>query len=124
MMGVNVLDDIALDRLASEPLHVRDTAGLTMLPSRRESGFDLDAGYRVGHALHEGEGRNALGSPVLAVGRLAEVIRSQSWAPALAGGEVITTGTLTALPRVHPGERWRVDVVGATLAPLELDLCA
>ena len=280
MTGVDVLDDTALDRLASGLLQARDDARLTTLPSRGEVGFDLDTGYRVGRVLHErlverghrpvgrkigftnpatwkefdldtpiwaylyastvhladrgcfrlslggmvapriepevvvklrravsggdlsvealvdclewaaigfeivdshfpgwrftaadavadfgvhaalvvgtpwrlepgdprrtaavlrdltvrlsrgpetvaeGEGRNALGSPVLAVGHLARVIRAQSWAPPLAGGEVITTGTLTALPRVHPGEHWRVDVVGAPLAPLELDMCA
>lgn len=269
-------DDSTLDQLASELLHVRDTAELTTLPSRRGVGFDLDTGYRVGRMLHErlverghrpvgrkigftnpatwqefkldtpiwayvyaktvhfadrgcfrlslggmaapriepevvlklrrpvsgddvsvealadclewaaigfedshfpdwrftaadavadfgvhaalvvgtpwrlerddprqtavvlqnltvrlsrgsetvaeGGGRNALGSPLLALGHLVRVIRSQGWAPPLAGGEVITTGTLTALPHVSRGERWRVDVTGAPLSPLELDL--
>ena len=63
----------------------------------------------------EGEGRNALGSPLLALGFLARVLAAQAWAP-LTPGEVITTGTLTAVPyfaAVNPtawksqGRPWR-----------------
>jgi len=50
------------------------------------------------------------------------VLAAQSWAPPLKPGEVITTGTLTALPCLRHGESYRVDVVGAPLAPLQLDL--
>ncbi|MFQ5848681.1 MAG: 2-keto-4-pentenoate hydratase [Candidatus Methylomirabilales bacterium] len=272
-------DDSALDQLAADLLQARDAARLTMLPSRREVGFDLDKGYQVGHVLHErlmergyrsvgrklaftnpatweefnvdtpiwahmyaqtvrfadrgsfrlslggmaapriepevvlnlrrpvpagnpsaeelagcldwvaigfeivdchypdwrftaadtvadfgvhaalvvappwrldrddprqvaaqlqklrvtlcrgteivavGEGRNALGSPLLALGHLARVIVGQSWAPPLTPGEIITTGTLTPLPPVSSGERWSVDVAGAPIAPLQLELC-
>lgn len=72
--------------------------------------------------VDEGQGRNALGGPVLAVGHLAEVLQTQGWAPPLEKGEVITTGTLTSLPYVSRGERWRVDVDGAPLAMLELEI--
>jgi 2-oxo-3-hexenedioate decarboxylase len=70
----------------------------------------------------EGEGRNALGSPLLALGFLTRVLAGQGWAPPLAPGEVITTGTLTALPYLRRGESYRVEVVGAPLAPLQLEL--
>jgi len=70
----------------------------------------------------EGEGRNALGSPILAMGHLARVISAQSWASPLGVGEIITTGTLTALPYVHQGECWKVEVAGAPLGSLILDL--
>jgi 2-oxo-3-hexenedioate decarboxylase len=70
----------------------------------------------------EGEGRNALGSPLLALGFLARVLAAQEWAPPLVPGEVITTGTLTALPILHRGETYRVEVAGAPLAPLQLEL--
>ncbi|MFQ5932727.1 MAG: 2-keto-4-pentenoate hydratase [Nitrospiraceae bacterium] len=70
-----------------------------------------------------GEGRNALGSPLLALGHLAQVIAGQSWAPPLTPGEIITTGTLTPLPPVSSGERWSVDLAGAPIAPLQLELC-
>jgi 2-oxo-3-hexenedioate decarboxylase len=70
----------------------------------------------------EGEGRNALGSPLLALAFLARVLATQPWAPPLAPGEVITTGTLTALPILRAGESYRVEVAGAPLAALQLDL--
>jgi 2-keto-4-pentenoate hydratase len=70
----------------------------------------------------EGEGRNALGSPLLALGSLARVLAGQSWAAQLTSGEVITTGTLTSVFPVSRGERWRVEVSGAPLEPLELEL--
>ena len=70
----------------------------------------------------EGEGRNALGSPLLALGHLARVLAAQPWAPALAGGEIITTGTLTPLPYISSGEHWSVQVTGVPIAPLELEL--
>jgi 2-oxo-3-hexenedioate decarboxylase len=77
---------------------------------------------RGGEVVALGEGRNALGSPLLALGHLARVVRKQSWAPPLSFGEVITTGTLTPLPHVSKGERWSVRVAGAPLAPLEVDM--
>ena len=70
----------------------------------------------------KGEGRNALGSPLLALGFLARVLAAQSRAPPLLPGEVITTGTLTALPYLRPGESYRVEVAGAPLAQLQLEL--
>ena len=70
----------------------------------------------------EGMGRNALGSPLLALGFLTRVLAAQSWAPPLMSGEVISTGTLTAFPCLGQGESYRVEVTGATLAPLSLEL--
>ena len=71
----------------------------------------------------EGVGRNALGSPLLALGHLARVLATQPWAPALARGEIITTGSLTPLPFVHTGESWSVEVAGGAFASqLVLDL--
>ncbi len=72
--------------------------------------------------IAEGEGRNALGSPLLALCHLASVLAAQPWAPPLATGEVITTGTLTAVPYIRPGESYRVEVQGAPLGTLELEL--
>ncbi len=70
----------------------------------------------------EGAGRNALGSPLLALGFLTRVLAAQSWAPRLLPGEVIATGTLTALPRLCRGKSYRVEPAGVPLAPLQLDL--
>jgi len=70
----------------------------------------------------EGEGKNALGSPILALGHLARVISTQPWASPLTVGEIISTGTLTPLPYIHKGESWKVKVDGAPFGPLMLDL--
>lgn len=70
----------------------------------------------------KGIGSNALGSPLLALDHLARVLATQSWAPSLVSGEIITTGTLTPLPYVQKGERWSVEITGAPLAPLTIDL--
>ncbi len=70
----------------------------------------------------EGEGRNALGSPLLALAHLADVVARQPWAPPLAAGEVITTGTLTPLPVLRRGEIYSVEIAGAPLPGLRLEL--
>ncbi len=70
----------------------------------------------------KGDGRNALGSPLLALGYLARVLATHSQAPPLRPGELITTGTLTAVPYLHPGEIYRVEVAGAPLAQVKLEI--
>jgi 2-keto-4-pentenoate hydratase len=77
---------------------------------------------RGSEIVARGEGRNALGSPLLALGHLARLLAVQHWAPPLMPGELITTGTLTSTPFVKTGEHWRVEVTGAPLAALELAL--
>ncbi len=71
----------------------------------------------------EGAGRNALGNPLLALAHLVRVLSVQPWAATLGPGEVITTGTLTTLPNLHSGETYSVQVEGAPLPPLRLELC-
>ena len=68
------------------------------------------------HFVAEGMGCNALGSPLRAVGFLARVLAAQSWAPPLMPGEVITTGTLTALPCLRQGESYCLEVTGPRAA--------
>src|SRR5437763_856793 len=44
--------EAARQRVIAALLHAHDTATLAPPPSE-EAGFDLDEGYRIGHALHE-----------------------------------------------------------------------
>jgi 2-oxo-3-hexenedioate decarboxylase len=74
-----------------------------------------------GVALSEGTGANALGSPLLALGFLADTIASHGSEPLMAG-ELVTTGTLTAAMNIEPGQTWRSSVDWPALAPLELEL--
>jgi 2-oxo-3-hexenedioate decarboxylase len=59
--------------------------------------------------IDTGVGANVLGSPALALAHLARVLATQPWAPPLAAGEVITTGTVTDAWPVAPGETWTSD---------------
>ena len=49
--------------------------------------------------------RTPLGSPLAALQYLVELLDRQKWAEPLGTGEVVTTGTLTPLPYIHPGEK-------------------
>ncbi len=70
-----------------------------------------------------GAGRNALGSPLLSVAFLARILAGQPWAAPLAGGDIITTGTLTSAFPIRPGERWSANPMGLPLSPLAIELC-
>jgi 2-oxo-3-hexenedioate decarboxylase len=50
-----------------------------------------------------------LGSPVRALMHLRDVLATQPWAPPLAAGEIVTTGTITDASPAIPGERWASD---------------
>ena len=67
-----------------------------------------------------GRGENALGSPLAALQYLVKLLERQKWAEPLGAGEVVTTGTLTPLPYIHPGEKWTVEPVGIDLGALKL----
>jgi 2-oxo-3-hexenedioate decarboxylase len=53
-----------------------------------------------------GVGANVLGSPAKALVHLRNVLAGQPWAPPLAAGELVTTGTITDAHPVAPGETW------------------
>jgi 2-oxo-3-hexenedioate decarboxylase len=67
-----------------------------------------------------GGGANVLDSPLLAFAHLAEVLAKQSRFPAVQAGEVVTTGTLTELLPVAPGETWSTTLDGITLPGLSI----
>jgi 2-keto-4-pentenoate hydratase len=62
--------------------------------------------------VDQGAGANVLGSPLLSLARLVELLRTQPEAPPLTAGEIITTGVLTDAHPVAPGETWRTEVTG------------
>lgn len=68
--------------------------------------------YKADRLIDQGAGANVLGSPLLALGHLVELLRTQADAPPLRAGDVITTGVLTDAHPVAPGESWRTEVTG------------
>ena len=60
-----------------------------------------------GHTvIEQGVGANVLGSPARALAYLRDVLATQPWAPPLAAGEIVTTGTITDAQPVRPGATW------------------
>jgi 2-oxo-3-hexenedioate decarboxylase len=70
--------------------------------------------------VDRGTGANVLGSPLLALGHLVEILGGHAWA-ALGAGEVVTTGVVTDAHPVAPGERWTTRIAGLPLEGLTLD---
>jgi 2-oxo-3-hexenedioate decarboxylase len=70
----------------------------------------------------EGVGSNVLGSPLLAFAHLGEVLSRQSRFAPVHAGEVITTGTLTDLFPVSPGENWSATISGIELPRLSISI--
>lgn len=64
---------------------------------------------RDGSIVERGGGANVLGSPALALHHLARLVGDQPEFDPLAGGEIITTGTLTNALPIAPGEQWTSD---------------
>lgn len=75
---------------------------------------------KEGTEVDRGIGENVLGSPLLALGYLVDLLARQPGC-GLAAGEVVTTGTLTDAHPVRPGERWSTAVRGFPLDGLEVE---
>jgi 2-oxo-3-hexenedioate decarboxylase len=113
------------DCTADNGLHGRLIVG-TPVPVERISGLaaalpflkvDLFKGQE---RKDQGIGSNVLGSPLLALAFLVEILSKQSQSPPLEAGEIISTGTLTDAHPVAPGERWRTDFHGFAVRGMEI----
>jgi 2-oxo-3-hexenedioate decarboxylase len=92
----------------------RRDALAAMLPSFELS---LSNGDTV---VDRGRGSYVLDSPALALLHLARVLSGQPRFPALAAGEIVTTGTVTDAWPVQPGQTWRSDYGALGIPGLEL----
>lgn len=68
-----------------------------------------------------GVGANVLGSPLIALAYLVEVLSKQPDALPLQAGEIVTTGTITTAHPVRVGETWRTSLDGIALPGLSVD---
>lgn len=97
-----------------------DAANRATLAARMPS---FDVTLRRGDALVDtGRGANVLGSPLHALAHLRDLLATQPWAPALAAGEIVTTGTLTDAHPLAPGETWHATFGALGLRGLALTL--
>jgi 2-oxo-3-hexenedioate decarboxylase len=82
--------------------------------SRTLSTFEIDL-KRDGTVVDHGRGTNVLGGPVSALRHLVDVLAGDQVNPALAAGEIITTGTLARAFPVAVGETWATELRGLGL---------
>ena len=75
---------------------------------------------RSGKLVDHGVGANVLGSPLLSLAHLIELLARQPGAPPLAAGEIVTTGVLTDAHPVAPGETWSTEITGLPLPGLRV----
>src|SRR5688500_451025 len=68
--------------------------------------------YKGERLVDRGVGANVLGSPLLALGFLVELLQKDPKAQPLRAGEIISTGVLTDAHPVAPGEVWRTELTG------------
>jgi 2-oxo-3-hexenedioate decarboxylase len=67
-----------------------------------------------------GGGAYVLGSPLRATAELLAVLAGQPRAEPIEAGEIVTTGTLTALGAIQAGETWSTEVSGIELDGLRV----
>jgi 2-oxo-3-hexenedioate decarboxylase len=111
------------DCTADNGLHGRLVVG-SAVPLQEVSGLPeklplLEAKLFKGDRLVDrGVGANVLGSPLLALAHLVDLLARQPEAPQLAAGEIVTTGVLTDAHPVAPGETWHTELTGLPLRGL------
>jgi 2-oxo-3-hexenedioate decarboxylase len=83
------------------------------------SRFEIDL-FRNGALVDHGAAANVLDGPLLALRHLAETLAQDELSPALAAGEIVTTGTLTRAFPVAAGEEWTTRLSGIPLEPARI----
>jgi 2-keto-4-pentenoate hydratase len=110
---------------ADNGLHGRLVVG-TPVPTARvpclvERLVDAEVILRQGDVeVDRGVGANVLGSPLLALAHLLDVLAGQPEAPPLAAGEIVTTGVLTDAHPVAVGQTWTTELHGLPLPGLRV----
>jgi 2-oxo-3-hexenedioate decarboxylase len=83
--------------------------------------FEIDL-KRNGAVMDQGHARNVLDGPLNALRYLVDLLAGDPHNPALAAGEIVTTGTLTRALPVAAGETWTTELRGIALPGLSVRL--
>ena len=109
------------DCTADNGLHGRLVVGTPIALQDAEKLPSLEARLYKGRELKDrGVGANVLGSPLVALGYLVDLLKRQPHAEPLRAGEVVSTGVLTDAHPVAPGETWRTEISGPPLNGLTI----
>jgi 2-keto-4-pentenoate hydratase len=108
------------DCIIDNALHARLVVGarfkLQALPGLVERLPEIEAVLKRNEVdIDRGVGANVLGSPLLALSHLVDVLAKQPDAPPLQPGEIVTTGVITDAHPVTAGETWRTEISGLPL---------
>jgi 2-keto-4-pentenoate hydratase len=118
----------AADTIAANALHGSLLVGNRHAIAPRKRAWQQElATFRVelhcnGALSGTGGGAFVLGSPLLALRHLVELLATDLHNPPLSAGEIISTGTLTLAMPVRAGETWRTRVHGIPLEEITLRL--
>lgn len=83
--------------------------------------FRLDL-FRNGKFVVSGGGSDVLGSPLMALRHLTDLLSDPAFGPPLAVGETISTGTLTPAMDASPGDEWCAEPSGIFLPSITIRL--
>ena len=81
---------------------------------RTLSAFDIDL-KRNGAQMDRGRALNVMEGPLSTLRYAMDLLANDTANPALAAGEIVTTGTLTKALPVAPGETWMTELSGVAL---------
>jgi 2-keto-4-pentenoate hydratase len=114
--------DLALHAtlLVGEHVDVRDI-GANALTQLEQFSLEL---FCHATSREKARGSNVLGSPLLAMAHLTNVLAVQPGALPVQAGEIVTTGTITKAYAIQPGETWRTTVHGIALPGLSIEFTA
>ena len=117
------------DFVASFGLHAALVVGerLRVAPDNIATLIDALEKFKVrmskdGEFVEEGSGRNSLKSPALCLAELSTAIADRFPDEPLSGGEIVSSGTLTAGHPLEVNNLWKAELEGLALPPLMLRL--
>ena len=105
--------------IVGTPRQVRNIAGLDRDLVKEMRSFKVSL-LCDGQLRDSGTGANVLGSPLLALKHLVDLLAHQPEHDRLEPGEIITTGTLTAALPIRKGETWHTAFTGLDLPGLRI----
>jgi len=117
----------AVDTVAANALHGALLVGPRHPIAPRKSAWLQElATFRAdllcdGRHSQSGGGALVLGSPLLSLQHLVNLLADDRHNAPLAAGEIVSTGTLTQAMPVRPGERWTTSVEGIALDDITLE---
>lgn len=106
--------------IVGQPRQVRSIAGLNRDLVRELKSFKVSL-FCDGALRDSGGGTNVLGSPLLALRHMVDLLARLPQHAPLAAGEIVTTGTLTAALDIKPGETWHTAFTGLDLPGLRVE---